>query len=64
VWSMAILRAYDDRLRSACRQLGVVQHLDQLNGMDLELERIRVEGALQQCGLVLRDADERRYEQR
>ena len=53
VWHAAILRAYDDRLRLACRYLGVGEHLDRLGGMDLEIERVRVEGALAANGLVL-----------
>jgi hypothetical protein len=53
VWHAAILRAYDDRLRLACRSLGVAEHLERLDGMDLEIERVRVEGELVAKGLVL-----------
>lgn len=53
VWHAAILRAYDDRLRLACRYLVVAEHLDRLGGMDLEIERVRVEGQLEGLGLVL-----------
>jgi len=53
VWHAAILRAYDDRLRQACRYLGVAEHIDGLGGMDLEIERVRVEGKLVATGLVL-----------
>jgi hypothetical protein len=53
VWHAAILRAYDDRLRLACRSLGVCEHLERLGGMDLEIERVRVEGELVATGLVL-----------
>lgn len=48
-----ITRAYDDRLRQACRCLGLSEHLDDLDGIDLEIERVRVEGELQAAGLVL-----------
>ena len=53
VWHAAVLRAYDDRLRQACRYLAVTEHLDGLGGMDLEIERVRVEGELVANGLVL-----------
>jgi len=53
VWHAAVMRAYDDRLRLACRYLGVVEHLAELGGVDLEIERVRVEGELLGMGLVL-----------
>jgi hypothetical protein len=53
VWHAAISRAYDDRLREACRYLGVAEHIEGLDGMDLEIERVRVEGELVANGLVL-----------
>jgi Flp pilus assembly protein TadB len=53
VWHAAILRAYDDRLRLACQYLGVAEHLAQLGGVDLEIERVRVEGELLGLGLIL-----------
>ncbi|GGM15567.1 hypothetical protein ACFFX1_03760 [Dactylosporangium sucinum] len=56
VWFNAVQRAYDEGLRTACRQLAVEEHLDELHGVDLELERLRLEGELQRAGLVLRDA--------
>src|SRR5690242_1491567 len=31
VWHTAVQRAYDDRLRVACRELGLAEHLDQLS---------------------------------
>jgi hypothetical protein len=37
-------------------QLGIEEHLDEVSGIDLELERLRVEGELQRAGLVLRNA--------
>lgn len=54
VWHAAVLLAYDDRLRLASRCLGVPEHLDQLDGVDLEIERVRVEGELEAAGLSLR----------
>lgn len=53
VWHAAVIRAYDERLRMACRCLRVVEHLTELDGIDLEIERIRVEGELIAAGLVL-----------
>lgn len=65
VWQTAVLRAYDDRLRMASRCLGVAEHLDQLDGVDLEIERVRVEGELHSAGLMLPTVRrERRREQR
>lgn len=56
VWFVAVQEAYDEGLRVACAQLRIEEHLDGLAGMDLGLERLRVEGELQRAGLVLRDA--------
>ena len=53
VWHSAVREAYDDRLRMASQCLGVVEHLSDLDGVDLEIERVRVEGELQAAGLVL-----------
>lgn len=53
-WHTAVLRAYDEQLRMACRCLGVREHLTEVAGVDLEIERLRVEGALQAAGLALR----------
>jgi hypothetical protein len=55
VWFTAVQRAYDDRLRVASGQLGIEQHLDELTGIDLELERVRVEELLCSAGLAMRD---------
>ena len=55
VWFTAVQRAYDDRLRVASEQLGIEQHLSELTGMDLDVERVRVEGLLEAAGLALRD---------
>jgi hypothetical protein len=53
VWFTAVQRAYDERLRLACRELCIEEHLDRLDGMDLEIERVRAEGELESAGLVL-----------
>ncbi|AVT31313.1 MULTISPECIES: hypothetical protein [unclassified Plantactinospora] len=53
LWQDAVLEAYDDRLRLASRCLGVAEHLGDLDGIDLEIERVRVEGELQAAGLIL-----------
>ncbi|MEU1885350.1 hypothetical protein ABZ491_07700 [Micromonospora rifamycinica] len=49
----SVIDAYDDRLRAACRALGMVEHLAELAGVDREIERVRVEGALAAAGLGL-----------
>lgn len=54
VWHIAVLRAYDERLRLASRCLGVTEHLSTVTGMDLEIERLRIESELEAAGLVLR----------
>jgi hypothetical protein len=51
VWHEAVRQAYDDRLRLACGCLGIQQHLTELDGLDLEIERVRVEGELRAAGL-------------
>lgn len=53
VWHEAALATYDSRLRLACAALGITQHLDELTGVDREIERVRVEGLLHQGGLIL-----------
>jgi hypothetical protein len=53
-WLAAVQQAYDDRLCLACRCVGVQQHLAPLEGIDREIERVRVEGALQAAGVTLR----------
>jgi hypothetical protein len=57
VWFAAVHRAYDDRLRIACRELEIAEHLHDLEGIDLEIERLRVEGLLEAAGLSLAVAD-------
>jgi len=65
LWFAAVQRAYDDRLQQACRALGVEEHLDALEGVDREIERVRVEGELQATGLVLSSVDfDRRQDHR
>ncbi|MEV0713516.1 hypothetical protein [Asanoa sp. NPDC050611] len=64
VWQTAVLRAYDEQLGLACACLGVTEHLSELVGVDLEIERVRVEGELQLAGMTLPTADAERREQR
>lgn len=64
IWQTAVLRAYDEQLRLACACLGVAEHLSELAGVDLEIERVRVEGELQEAGMVLPTADTEHREQR
>jgi hypothetical protein len=47
-------RAYDETLGKACCALGIEHHLDEVRLSDREFERLRVEAALQNAGLVLR----------
>ncbi len=56
LWLAAVLRAYDLRLSMASQFLGVTEHLAQLEGIDREIERLRVEGLLHAAGLRLRTA--------
>jgi hypothetical protein len=53
VWHGAVIGAYDERLRTACRTLGIAEHMDELDGVDREIERVRVEGLLHAAGLTL-----------
>ncbi|WP_174537281.1 hypothetical protein [Micromonospora chalcea] len=53
VWHGAVIEAYDERLRAACRALGIDEHLAELDGVDREIERVRVEGLLHAAGLTL-----------
>lgn len=50
---IAATRAYDRRLGHACRALEIDEHLAGLTGLDLELERLRVEDELVSAGFVL-----------
>lgn len=53
VWYAAVQRAYDERLALACAELEIPQHLAELTSVDLDIERVRVEGMLQAAGLRL-----------
>ncbi|MEH0937865.1 hypothetical protein [Micromonospora psammae] len=53
VWHASVIEAYDDKLRAACRALGATEHLAELEGVDREIERVRVEGVLAAAGLTL-----------
>ena len=54
-WQAAVLQAYDQRLSLACRCLGLDEPPgNPSKGMDRDLERLRVESALQAAGLALR----------
>lgn len=57
VWFAAVQRAYDDRLGLACLELDIPQHLRDLSGMDLEIERVRIEGELEAAGIGLVSGD-------
>jgi hypothetical protein len=57
IWFKAVHRAYDDRLSLACRELEIPEQLHELEGLDLEFERLRVESQLEAAGLRLTIAD-------
>jgi len=57
IWFNAVHRAYDDRLIVACRELEIPEQLHELEGLDLEVERLRVESRLEAAGLRLSIAD-------
>jgi hypothetical protein len=52
-WLAAVAAAYDAWLQEACRCLAITHHLAKLDGIDRDLERIRVEAALTAAGLRL-----------
>jgi|SRR6476660_6154139 len=58
VWACAVREAYDEHLQQACRALNVPEYLGELHGFDRDIERIRVEGALQEAGLDLLAVEE------
>jgi hypothetical protein len=47
---------YDQALRDVCQCLGIDEHLTEVDGLDLQIERVRVEGALIAAGVVLAEA--------
>jgi len=47
-----LLRAYDERLRQAGTILGITEHLDHLDGLDRDIERVRLEGEVQATGIA------------
>jgi hypothetical protein len=49
----SVIDAYDQCLTLACRCLEISEHLRPLDGIDRDLERVRVEGALQAAGFHL-----------
>jgi hypothetical protein len=55
-WFAAVQKAYDQRLVLCCQALGLPEHLSRLQGIDQEIERVRIEGELQRSGLSLRTA--------
>jgi len=51
---MGTLQAYDQLLVQACRALDVPHRIDEIPaGIDLELERLRVEAELRDAGLMI-----------
>ena len=59
LWFNAVSTAYDNRLAVACRELEICEHLYELTGVDLEVERLRVEGMLLAAGLRLHSGEAR-----
>lgn len=49
-----LIEHYDVLLRRACFTLCIEHYLDRLNGSDLVIERLRVEGELEAAGVKLR----------
>jgi len=50
-WLAAVDSAYDQRLMLVCQAFGLAGHLDKLDGVDREAERIRLVALLAECGL-------------
>lgn len=63
VWAAAVTHAYDDRLALVCRELEIPEHLGELAGVDLEIERVRVEGLVEAAGVGLPSVDGDRRQQ-
>jgi hypothetical protein len=53
-WLAAVTCAYDLRLTLACRILGLPEHLEALQGMDRDIERLRIEAVLYERGIRVR----------
>lgn len=49
--------AYDRSLRDACTAVGITHHINELTGLDLEIERLRLIEELAEAGLVVEPAD-------
>lgn len=47
----SVLTSRDRAMREAAAALSIPEHLDELEGLDLEIERVRVLGLLQRAGL-------------
>jgi hypothetical protein len=60
MWVVAVLRAYDQWLQVACGCLGISQHLAGLDGVDRQIERLRMESELTAAGLQLDSGTRRR----
>ena len=60
MWLVAVLRAYDEWLQVACGCLGISQHLSALDGIDRQIERVRMEGELTAAGLHVHSVARRR----
>jgi len=54
LWHTAVERAYDVKLREGCQALGIGEHLAELDGLDRQIERLRIEGELIAAGVRLR----------
>jgi hypothetical protein len=59
MWLVAVLRAYDEWLQVACGCLGISQHLSALDGIDRQIERVRMEGELTAAGLQVHSPADR-----
>jgi len=52
-WLIAVVQAYDEWLQVACGHMSITHHLPALDGIDRDIERLRVEGELIAAGLKL-----------
>lgn len=62
MWLVAVLRAYDEWLQVACGCLGISHHLAGLDGLDRQIERLRMESELSAAGLRFSSVVHRRPE--